>query len=176
MKLIKIEEISDWKIAKKTKNIKAKPLVSLMVDKTVLSKFLIDTLEGKEPLGDGAVACIGEHNDIWQQMPANLLKKYDVVGIDADGWMICQPKLDNSVKCIQITDATVKYTDGDINVYTGYFIIGNFGEEFNLTPDVKILIQKCDIGDYICQSRENSKDNWVVRKKIFENTYNTISD
>jgi hypothetical protein len=50
MKRIRVEEISKWNIAKKTKSIKAKPLISIMVDRNVMNKFLVDTLEGKEPL------------------------------------------------------------------------------------------------------------------------------
>ena len=41
-----------WRVASKTQPIKAKPLINLLVDRTVSSKFLVDTLEGKEPLGD----------------------------------------------------------------------------------------------------------------------------
>lgn len=33
MKQIKTKEITKWGVAKKTKNIKAKPLISIMVDK-----------------------------------------------------------------------------------------------------------------------------------------------
>ena len=42
MKRIRVEEIVNWKIAKKTKNIKAKPLISIMIDKSVLNKFLVE--------------------------------------------------------------------------------------------------------------------------------------
>jgi hypothetical protein len=146
-----------WQVAKKTKSLKAKPLVSIMVDKNVLSKFLIDTLEGKEPLGDGVVICIGESNDAWQQMPKKLLQKYDVVAIDNDGWMICDPKPDNSVSCIE-------YTDDE-----PFYIIGLYGEQ---TPEG--LIQKGEKGDFICRSRTDLTDNWIVKRKIFINTYNII--
>ena len=96
-------QITNWRIATKTKGLRAKPLVSLLVDRTVLNKFLVDTLEGKEPLGDGAVICIGESNDAWQQMPKKLLQKYEVKSIDADGWMVCEPRPDNAVHCIEVT-------------------------------------------------------------------------
>ena len=92
MQEIKIKNIPHWDIAEKTRPIKAKPAVSLMVDRSVTNKFLIGTLEGREPLGNGSVICLGESNDIWQQMPDNLLEKYNVTGIDEDGWMICNPK------------------------------------------------------------------------------------
>lgn len=79
------EYISTWQIATKTKPIKAKPLINLLVDRSIVNKFLIDTLEGREPLGDGVVICIGESMDAWQQMPKKLLAKYEVKGIDNDG-------------------------------------------------------------------------------------------
>lgn len=44
--------IQSWKVAKKIKPIRAKPVVNVMVDKSVLSKLLITTLEANEPLGD----------------------------------------------------------------------------------------------------------------------------
>jgi len=166
MKQINVEEIVNWQIAKKTKNIKAKPLLSIMVDRSVLSKFLVDTLEGKENLGDGSVICIGESNDIWQQMPKNLIKKYNVTDIDKDGWMICEPKPDNSVECFEIDKS---YVGKDL------FIKGHWGEELVISQDVTINIQKAEIGDYICRNREDKSDVWIVRRKIFINTYNIIS-
>ena len=57
---IETASITDWRIASKTRPIKAKPLISLMVDRKVASKFLLDTLEGHEPLGDGSIICVGE--------------------------------------------------------------------------------------------------------------------
>jgi hypothetical protein len=97
-----------WKIASKTRPIKAKPLISLLVDRSITSRFLIDTLEGKEPLGDGVVICIGEAGDAWQQMPKKLLAKYNVTSIDNDGWMICDPKPDNAVNAFEVTEYNVK--------------------------------------------------------------------
>jgi hypothetical protein len=175
MQEIKVNEITTgWSIAKKTKPLKAKPIVSLLVDKSVLNKFLIDTLEGKEPIGDGAVICVGEHNDIWQQMPSKLLKKYDVIDVDPEGWMICQPKLDNSIDSIQINNSLSEYMNGNIDITPGFFIIGQWGEKYRIL-NKEILIQKAKIGDYICRNREDNTDIWIVRKKIFENTYNIIS-
>jgi hypothetical protein len=156
MKKIDTNTLS-WNIAKKTKAIKAKPIISLLVDKSVLSKFLIDTLEGKEAVGDGAIICIGESNDIWQQMPTKLLAKYNVTAIDNDGWMVCEPKPDNSVECSE---------------YLGeepFYIICNWGEKTD-----EGLIQKGEKGDFICRNREEHGDVWIVRRKIFLNTYNII--
>jgi hypothetical protein len=32
------------------------------------------------------------------------------------------------------------------------------------------------MGDFICQSRTDSTDVWIVARKIFTNTYNIISE
>lgn len=158
MTKIEIEEIINWKIAKKTKNIRSKPLLSIMVDNSIANNFLLNTLEGREPLGDGSVICIGESNDIWQQMPKKLLQKYDVVEIDKDGWMVCKPKPDNSVNCYEV------------NIDVPFYIKGLWGEESE-----EGLIQKGVSGDYILQDRINPNDVWVVAKKIFTNTYSIIN-
>ena len=175
MKRIRTDEIKTWNVAKKTKKIKAKPLISIMVDKNVLSKFLLDTLEGKEPLGDGTIICLGESNDIWQQMPKKLLQKYTVEEIDNDGWMVCEPRPDNSVNCIEITEKLLPVID-TVDLWAAkeeFFIVGHFGESINLL-DATILVQRADIGDFICQSREDATDFWIVKRKIFINTYNII--
>ena len=156
-------QITNWRIATKTKGLRAKPLVSLLVDRTVLNKFLVDTLEGKEPLGDGAVICIGESNDAWQQMPKKLLQKYEVKSIDADGWMVCEPRPDNAVHCIEVTPVMFGAEIGDINFY----IIGHWGGVVNGEKNAQLG----EFGDYICQNPTDPTDVWVVRRKIFTNTY-----
>jgi hypothetical protein len=150
-----------WQVATKTKPLRAKPLVNLLVDRSVLSKFLVDTLEGKEPLKDGAVICIGQSNDAWQQMPSKLLAKYNVTAIDDEGWMICEPRPDNAVDCTQISKDQISDTEPT-------YIIGNYGETL---ADGTLNAQLLTAGDYICRDRKDPTDQWVVRRKIFENTY-----
>lgn len=177
MKRINVEQIVKWNIGKKTKNIKAKALISIMVDKNMMAKFLVDTLEGKEPLGDGAVICLGECNDIWQQMPMKLLKNYDIIDIDADGWMVCKPKPDNSIECVEITEELKYVTDSSdmwVSDKEEFFIVGLWGEELAIL-DQKVQIQRADIGDFICRNCEDKSDVWIVKKKIFRSTYNIIS-
>ena len=156
---IDITKIAKWKIASKTRPIKAKPLSNLLVDRTVTSKFLVDTLEGREPLGDGVVICIGEAGDIWQQMPSNLLKKYSVRGIDKDGWMECEPLPNNAVNCIEIT--------GDLTAMGKFSIIGHYGAVVDGVNNVQCGEQ----GDFLCQSRNDPTDVWIVRRNLFLNTY-----
>jgi hypothetical protein len=153
-----------WQTATKTKPIKAKPLISIMVDRSVLSKFLLDTLEGKEPLGDGAVVCVGVSNDAWQQMPKKLLAKYTVVSIDEDGWMVCEPKPDNAVNCIQVTPGIMSRQGLTEPTFS---IVAQWGAQ---QPDGTML-QTGDVGDYVCCSRDDASDVWIVKRKIFDNTY-----
>lgn len=175
MKNIDINKIEKWGVAKKTKNVRAKPLLSIMVDNTITSKFLLDTLEGREPLGDGSVICIGDSNDIWQQMPKKLLQKYDVIEIDNEGWMVCKPKPDNSVECFEITASFFgeKYATPNISDESKFYIKGLWGEDFKVGDETH-LIQKCNYGDFICRNREEHEDVWIVARKIFINTYNVI--
>lgn len=151
--------ITNWKIASKTRPIKAKPLVSILVDRSVTNKFLVDTLEGKEPLGDGAVICVGEAGDTWQQMPKKLLAKYRVASIDKDGWMDCEPLPDNAVDCVEVTDGQT-----DIG---GFYIIGQWGE----TVGEETNVQRGVAGDFICRNQTDQTDVWIVRRKLFLNTY-----
>ena len=163
-----------WKVASKTCAIKAKPLTSLLVDRFITRRFLIDTLEGKEPLGDGVVICIGPAEDVWQQMPSKLFDKYNVVDIDSSGWMLCEPKVGNSVNVFEVTehnksDTSIFSTVDDVNVYQtcDFYIHGKWGETTPFGPNV----QYGNIGDFICQNRTDSTDIWIVRRKIFLNTY-----
>lgn len=156
---INTTQITNWKIASKTRPIKAKPLVSLIVDRTVISKFLVDTLEGKEPLGDGVVICVGEAGDAWQQMPRKLLQKYVVKSIDKDGWMECEPIPDNAVNCVEVF--------GDMTTAGKFTIIGQWGA----TVGAEKNVQNGEMGDFICQNQTDPTDVWIVRRKLFLNTY-----
>lgn len=160
MKKIIINTITDWKIGKKTKNLRAKPLVSIMIEKSVMNKFLLDTIEGKEILGDGSLVCMGEASDVWQQMPKKFLQKYTVIDVDKDGWMVGEPRPDNAVNCVEVDDKAIEDGSGK------FFIIAQWGEKTE-----EGIVQYGESGDYICQHREDTTDVWVVKKKIFLNTY-----
>jgi hypothetical protein len=159
---INTSTLMGWKIASKTRPVKAKPLINLLVDRTVTSKFLVDTLEGKEPLGDGVVICLGEAGDAWQQMPNKLLQKYDVTAIDNDGWMLCTPKPDNAVECVEVTNDMIGGAQG-----SEFSIIGQWGATIGTQKNV----QKGTGGDFLCRNRTDPTDVWVVRRKLFLNTY-----
>lgn len=166
-------KIEKWRLASKTKAIKIKHLRSLLVDDSVTSKFLLDTIEGREPLykGKNIVICIGEAGDAWQQTPNKLLKKYDLVDIDDDGWFLFNPKPNNEVNCIEITQELAdSFLDPSIHSNRqsdgNYYILGQYGEEY---PDG--LRQSCKVGDFICQDINDKTDQWIVARKIFFNTY-----
>ncbi len=160
MKRIETAGINDWRIASKTRPIRAKPLINLLVDRTVASKFLVDTLEGKEPLGDGVVICVGEAGDAWQQMPKKLLAKYAVAAIDDDGWMVCEPRPDNAVEVLEVDPAQCE-VDGSFS------IIGHWGS----TVGEEKNVQTGKAGDFICRDRNDPTDIWIVQRKLFLNTY-----
>lgn len=158
------DEITTWNVAKKTKPVRAKPIVNLLVDRTVLNKFLVDTLEAREPISESNVICIGESGDAWQQEPKKLLKKYQVTAIDKDGWMVCEPYPDNSVECFQWTS--------HINTHSGeHYLKAMWGENFESYGPCQRFAE----GDWILRNREDHNDVWVVRKKLFDNSYNIIS-
>lgn len=148
----------EWTTARKVQSVRAKPLINVMVDRSVMNKFLLDTLEGNEVLGDGSVVCIGAAGDAWQQMPAKLLAKYNVTSIDNDGWMVCDPKPDNLINVCEITGNLVSEDE--------FYILGHFGEQYR-----DGLRQYGSIGDFVGQNRDDASDVWIIRRKIFLNTY-----
>ena len=165
---IDTKTITGWRVARKTRPIKAKPLVSIMVDRTVTSKFLVDTLEAKEPLGDGVVICLGDSGDAWQQMPKKLLQKYTVKSIDKDGWLDCEPLPDNAVNYFEVTTNMVN--EGGLigsDRPLPFTIVGQWGA----TVDGEKNIQKGVVGDFICQNQNDPTDVWIVVRKLFLNTY-----
>ena len=165
---IKTEDIKKWCIAEKVRPIKAKPSICVITDRLIIQKFLLDTLEGKEPMGDGnAVICIGEAMDVWQTSPQRLLQKYDVTGIDFNGWMICTPKPGNAVKAVEVTAEAFPGIMEQFGTPGQFTITGLYGE----IVDGEVNVQKGSIGDFILQSLTDPADHWIVKRKIFLNTY-----
>lgn len=162
---IEVSHIKKWNVALKVRPIMVKPLLSVLVDKRVSHKFLLNTLEGREVLGDGSVLCLGESGDIWQQMPTKLLQKYDVVSIDEEGWMKCEPKPGNSSDCVEITEYLLTQLDLPL-LYEKMWIEAQWGEKYE-----EKTVQFCDSGDFILRDRINNNDIWIVKRKIFLNTY-----
>ena len=161
MNIVDVSLIDPWRVAKKTKSLRAKPMVCLLVDSTVMSKFLVDTMEAREPVSASAMFCIGETNDAWQQTSEKLLAKYTVEEIDADGWMVCVPRPDNSVEFYEV---------GDGLDYDSY-IVGQWGATIEGVQNLQSLLP----GDFIARNRIDTDDVWVVARKIWLNSYTEIS-
>ncbi len=98
-------------------------------------------------------------NDAWQQTNAKLLQKYNVTGVDEQGWMICEPKPENEVWAAS--------TIGLVSNSGQFRIVGQWGER---QPD-GTFIQYGVVGDYVLKSKTDPTDVWIVAKKVFENTY-----
>lgn len=162
-----------WRIAKKTRPLRAKPMVNLMVDRSVMSKFLVDTLEAKELVSPNAMFCIGESNDAWQQTPEKLLAKYTVESIDNDGWMVCSPKPENSVQFVEVTQDFLSSVKGlrEFRKENFGYIRGQWGQQI----DGEANLQQFALGDFIARNRTDTTDQWVVRRKIWLNSYSEIS-
>ena len=89
--------------------------------------------------------------------------------------MVCEPKPDNSVECVEITEILDRIDT--VHMWATeeeFFIIGQWGESIYIL-DKEVSIQKADYGDFICRNREDKTDVWIVKRKIFLNTYNIIS-
>src|ERR1035437_1954926 len=138
-----------WGKATKTKGIKAKALINLIVDRSVANKFLVDTLEGREPIDSANIFCIGEAGDAWQQTSKALLKKYDVRAIDADGWMICEPKPSNEVEFIELSGEFL--SNHFRRLHGDGYIVGLWGE----TIDGIEGLQRFEQGDFPCRDPSN---------------------
>ena len=163
----------NWSVAKKTKPLRSKPMVNLLVDKGVMTKFLVDTLEAKEPVSANAMFCIGESNDAWQQTPEKLLAKYTVVSIDNDGWLVCEPKPENSVEFVEVTRELLERQgawESYVSLGHGH-IQGQWGQEVAGHKNM----QEFAIGDFIARNRTDTTDQWIVRRKIWMNSYTQIS-
>lgn len=158
----------EWSKCIKNKGLRAKPVCGLVNDLSVMSKFvmvMIDTLEGEEPIDPSNLFCIGPAGDAWQQSPVDLLKKYNLVSIDGDGWLHFEPKPDMIVECFQLqpTDATPYLAVPTV-------IQGRFGK----TIDGIHNLQYCDPGDWVCRNPDATSDQWIVREKLFANTYTVV--
>lgn len=145
----------------KTKSIKAKPINIILNDQSVLSKFLLDTIEGHASLKAGSMICIGAAGDAWMQSREKLVAKYNLTDIDADGWVTCQPKPENENDAVQI--------DHDFCVFAHY------GEDHVVNGQKKhVLFGKA--GDWLLRSITDKTDNWIVARKLFEATYEFLAE
>ncbi len=158
-----------WRVCRKTRPIRAKPMITIIVDRSVTTQFLLNTLEAREPVTPDAVMCIGDAGDAWQQSSKSLLKNYNVVSIDGDGWMMCEPKPEATREFMELTHSLLS---SELTLHEGEgFILGKWGEVVDGVEN----LQRFRIGDFLLRQREDHTDTWIVRRKLWLNTYTEIS-
>jgi hypothetical protein len=165
--LVNTAEIAVWRRAKKTKGIKAKAMNALLADESMLSKFLLDTIEGTQTLKAGSIVCMGSAGDAWQQKERKLFSQYNVTGMTPDGWMLCEPKPDVERDAYEVA-ADQCGPDGDFS------IIGQWGTE-QILDNKKVYLQFGKVGDIICRNPEDHTDVWIVRRKEFDATQEFVN-
>lgn len=160
-----------WSRATKVDGLKAKHMGALLTDNTVVSKFLIDTIEGEEPIEPTNMFCIGSTGDAWQQAPRKLLAKYDVIDVTHDGWLVCVPKPDNRVDYFTLTlEHVSKFVDARMG--DTFVIQGIYGKTM---PGLGENLQELVIGDAICRQVNEVSDQWVVEKSLFARSYKDVT-
>lgn len=150
-----------WTEATKTRGLRAKRVTDL-ISPEIISSVLLKTLEGHAVVDPQNMVCVGPAGDIWQQPEAGLRKKYNITGLDKDGWLLCNPKPENSVECFEVTEWQASRAK---------YVQGIWGSD---VPDVGQKLQAFSPGDFICRKPDDHADQWVVRRKLFLNTYELI--
>ena len=163
-------KLTNWQRAVKTKAIFAAKTQWVVPDIHVMSKLVLETLEGQQKMDLTKVLCMGLTSaDIWQMAESALFEKYSVTGLTDDGWMYCEPKKDNSVSFWQIEDFTGKgMRYARVKALTGA----------EVHPDIKNpnyveYLQFGEVGDYLLKDTTNPENVWIVKKTFFEQTYST---
>ena len=163
LEILETKDLKGWKIAKKVKGIKAK-LIALLIDRSIFDKVLINTLEGPQEPDKTNLLCVGEAGDIWQQTNAALHKKYNIVDVK-DGWYICEPKPENEVEFIELTQELL-----DSIPFDWMYIKGKWGTTFRGVEN----LQQFSPGDFLCRQTYDHSDQWIVRQALFRNTYSVV--
>ena len=171
--LAKIEAI-------KLKAIFARHVTTLVPDIYLIGKLKLVTLEGDQQLENNTVVCTGLSKiDPWQTSPAKLLEHYTVADITPDGWLYCNPKPSNIIFTHQVTKADIDAApikDHSVGERGKWFsVLAHRGVEiFDPTTQNKGHLQTREVGDYICQSKIDPTDVWIVKKELFESTYTIV--
>ena len=147
----------DARTATKTKPVEAKPLSAIVADPTVLEHLQLATLEGPQQLVQNAWLCRGRNGEFWQQTVEKLREKYHFCSdVDAEGWFTFVPQPDNAVNAAQANGRQ-----------EGFAVRGEWGDK---QPNGDLL-QYGEDGDYVLQSKTDPYDVWIVRRDLFEATY-----
>lgn len=148
--------------AKKTQGLRAKHISATVSDPSILNSLLVRTLEGVGAIGPNVMYCVGILGDVWLQNATNLLKKYDLIKIDEQGWLHFMPKPENEVEFFEVT--------ADMLGADGGYLIGLWGD----TIDGVQNCQKVLVGDFVARQVFDHNDQWVVKRKIWLNSYTKL--
>lgn len=163
--IIALDSFDTWQRAAKTQPIQAKHISTVLADKKILSGFLLNTLEGREPIGEDVMVCIGSAGEAWQQPARKLLQKYTITSITVDGWLICTPNDGVEVECFELVVPAELQNEP-------FGIVGQWGETLsNGTKNVQFVKP----GDYILRDPNEHSDVWVVQRSLFLNTYEVLN-
>lgn len=174
-----IDLFAPCNIGKKVKPLRAKPIKSIINDPLIENAILINTLEGEQKIMENSMVCVGELGDVWQQKKEKLIQKYNIVNVDENDWLICEPKPENNVYCFQLTEDLLLDNEIRHSVSyrgfkdpTSFLVIGQWGKERWIDEGrTKVYVQEGKLNDWICQNPTDPDDIWIVQKRIFDSTY-----
>lgn len=159
-----------WARARKTKPIRVKHMSAVLPEAALATKLLLQTLEAREPLDSRAMFCRGIEDDVWMQSSKALLAKYVVTDIDEAGWLVCVPKPENEALCVELTEpllASLGYAPHMQEQGEG-FVQALWGETL---ATGETAVQRFAYGDFLLGSPNNESDRWVVRRRLWRNSY-----
>ena len=122
----------------------------------MLPHLRLTTLEGPQQLKPKGWICQGAKGELWQQSAKKLAEKYEFGDSDEGGWISLSPRPDNAVNAAEVTRSQ-----------GGFAVRGQWGDE---QPNGDLL-QYGEGGDYVLQSRTDPDDVWIVKRHLFEATY-----
>ena len=145
----------------------------ILVDASVLVKFLIDSIEGHQILKANSMVCLGVEGEAWQQDNAKLHKAYTPTVVSPDGWMTFVPKPEAVREYVQVVGESDKK----------FAIRAQWGEE-KCDENGQYFIQYGEAGDCIFRDADpdhgvdakGQEDVWIVKKRIYVATYATLTE
>jgi len=155
-------------LAKKTKPMRAIHMSRVFADPIFASMFLVNAIEGAEPIDSDAMLCIGEVGDVWQQKYDKMQSKYDLMEMGSSGWIVATPKPENEQRVIQLTPEVLESQLA--NLTQPVYIQGGYGA----TIDGIENLQQVTIGSWLVQRLPYTGDQWIVQDNLFQNTYTLI--
>lgn len=155
----------------KTKPMKCKPVSCILHDDTVASKIILATLEGHETVKANGYVCWGVDNDVWQQTEAKLHQNYNLVSVDPDGWVHCEPKDDAPRLACQITEQIVAGLGFVFGPAHGFSIINPAWGDERVLDGRQVYLQYGVLNDYVLTMPNDLPDTYRVGRKFFDNTY-----